>query len=94
MQLPVPGYDVHGRKVVIIRGGCFNPRDHRPEDLEKANFMVMECLGKQEERVSIGGLVIVIDMEGTTMAHSMHKPLPMLKKQMKYIQVNRVLNLL
>ena len=94
MQLPVPGYDVHGRKVVIIRGGCFNPRDHRPEDLEKANFMVMECLGKQEEWVSIGGLVIVIDMEGTTMAHIMHKPLPMLKKQMKYIQVTRVLNLL
>ncbi len=90
MQLPLPGYDVHGRKVVIIRSGCFNPRDHRPEDLEKANFMVMECLGKQEERVSIGGLVIVIDMEGATMAHIMHKPLPMLKKQMKYIQVIRL----
>ena len=87
MQLPVPGYDVHGRKVVVIRVGCFDPRSHKPEDLEKSNFMVMECLANAEERVSIGGLVILFDMEGLTMSHLIHKPLHMLKKQLKFIQV-------
>ncbi len=87
MQLPVPGYDVHGRKVVVIRSGCFEPRKHKAEDLEKANFMVMECLANAEERISIGGLVILFDMEGVTMSHLAHKPLHLLKKQLKFIQV-------
>ena len=91
MQLPIPGYDTLGRKVVIVRSGCFDPRNHRPEDLEKANFMVMECLAKKEERITIGGLVILFDMKGISMAHMMHKPLHMVKKQLKYIQVKHYL---
>ena len=87
MELPVPGYDVHGRKVIIIRLGCFDPASHKPEDLEKANFMVMECLYKNEERATVGGVITIFDMEGVTRFHLLHKPFNLLKKHMKFIQV-------
>lgn len=87
-QLPLPGRDHLGRKVVVIRGGTADPRAHKPEDLEKANMMVMETLVKdRNDDMFVMGMVIVVDMHGMTMAHLTSKPVAMVKKLLRFVQV-------
>jgi len=86
-QLPLPGRDHLGRKVVVIRGGTADPRAHKPEDLEKANMMVMETLVKdRNDDMFVMGMVIVVDMHGMTMAHLTSKPVAMVKKLLRFVQ--------
>jgi len=84
--LPLLDYDHLGRKVIIMRPGCFDPYLYKPEDVEKANFMVSDVMGLAEEQMFITGIVIIIDLEGYSLGHVTQKPLAVTKKQMHFLQ--------
>lgn len=74
--------------MVVIRGGSAVPGAHKPEDLEKANMMVMEALSQEkDEDMFVMGFVVIIDMDGMTMSHLTSKPIPLVMKQMRFVQV-------
>ena len=87
-QLPLPEYDQLGRRVVIMRSGCANPFIHKAEDVEKVSFMVIDTMGRTDEQFFIAGLVVIVDLEGFTLDHLTQKPLSVIKKQMKFLQVD------
>merc|ERR1712071_343417 len=45
--LPLLNYDNLGRKVIIIRPGCYDPYLHKLEDIEKSNFMSFNSQASQ-----------------------------------------------
>ena len=85
----MPDYDSLGRKVIIIRPGCFNPYLHRVEDIEKANFMVSDVMGLEDEQVFITGIVIIIDFDGYSFGHLTRRPLAITMKWLKFLQVRK-----
>ena len=80
-------YDHLGRKVILMRPGCFDPYRHRPEDMDKVSFMVSDVMGLEDEQMFVTGIVIVIDLEGYSLAHVTQRPLALTKKHMRYLQV-------
>ena len=88
--LPLPDYDQHGRKVIVMRPGCYDPFRHKPEDIEKANFMISDVMVLEDEQLFVTGMVIIYDCEGFTMNHFTQRPLSMTKKHMYYLQVLQI----
>jgi len=86
-MLPLLDYDHMGRKVIIMRPGCFDPYLHKPEDVEKVNFMVSDVMGLDEEQMFLTGIVIIVDLEGYSLSHVTQRPLAVTKKHMHYLQV-------
>lgn len=66
--LPLPGYDKHGRFVVLIRQGQLDPLD-RIEDGFKAGTMVMDLAKEGNTQSEVRGFVLVQDMAGMTGSH-------------------------
>jgi len=87
--LPLLNYDNLGRKVIIIRPGCFDPYLHRAQDIEKANFMVSDVMGLQDEQLFITGMVIIIDFSGYSFGHLTQRPLAVTKKWLQFLQVRK-----
>ena len=50
----MPGYDKHGRKVIVMRGGLSDPNTMKKEDEFKASGMLMESAmdGDKQARVA------------------------------------------
>jgi CRAL/TRIO domain len=80
-------YDQQDRKVIIMRPGCYDPLLFKPEDIEKANFMISDTMGLDDEQMFVTGMVIIIDCQGFSLNHLTQKPLALTKKQMYYLQV-------
>jgi len=85
--LPLLEYDQLGRKVIISRPGCFDPYLHKAHDIEKANFMVSEIMGTEDEEIFFRGLVMIIDMEGYSLGHMTQRPLAVTKNHLQFLQV-------
>ena len=68
MYLPLPGYDKHGRKVVLMRAGPSDPDTMKKEDLFKAVMMMMTAALDGDMQALILGVVIVSDLQGMTLA--------------------------
>lgn len=60
------------------------------EDVQIANFMIMDIMMKEDEQMFITGLVVVGDVEGFTMAHFTHTPMAVMKKLMPFWEVSTV----
>jgi len=84
--LPLLEYDQLGRKVIISRPGCFDPYLHKAHDIEKANFMVSEIMGTEDEEIFFRGLVMIIDMEGYSLGHMTQRPLAVTKNHLQFLQ--------
>ena len=84
-------YDELCRKVIIMRPGSYNPFEHRPVDVERANFMTADVMALLDRNVFITGIVLIIDMEGFNMAHMNQRSFPLMKKYMRYITVRECL---
>ena len=51
-------------------------------------MMVMEALSQEkDEDMFVMGFVVIIDMDGMTMSHLTSKPIPLVMKQMRFVQV-------
>jgi len=85
-HLPLLDYDQLGRRVLIMRPGCYAPYLHKAEDIEKSNFMVMETMVAGDEQFFIAGLVIVIDFAGVTLDHLNERPFAITKKLMRFFE--------
>ena len=72
-----------------MRPGCFDPMLHKPEDIEKANLMISDTMGWEDEQIFVTGMVIIIDCQGFSLNHLTLKPLALTKKQMYYLQVSK-----
>lgn len=84
--LPLLEYDDLCRKVIVLRPCAFDPFEHSPGDVEKANFMVSEVMSLLDETMFITGMVLIVDLHGYTVSHLTQRSLPMLKKYMRFNQ--------
>ncbi|XP_046456586.1 retinol-binding protein pinta-like [Daphnia pulex] len=84
--LPLLDYDQHDRKVIIMRPGCFDPMLFKAEDIDKANFMISDTMGREDEQMFVTGMVIIVDVQGFSLNHLTQKPLALFKKQMYFLQ--------
>ena len=69
--LPLPGYDRHGRKVVVMRGGKSDPNTMKKDDEFKASTMMMEMAMAGDKQAVIRGVVLLQDLSGMTASHAM-----------------------
>ena len=68
--MPLPGYDKHGRKVLLQRFAVTDPNKATFDDIMRVNSMQTEVLLKDPDlQTSVCGVVIIQDGAGTTMAH-------------------------
>ena len=71
IYIPLPGYDRHGRKVIVMRGGLSDPDTMKKDDEFKASTMVMEAAMDGDSQAVIRGVVLIQDMEGMTLAKTL-----------------------
>ena len=69
--LALPGYDRHGRKVVVMRGGKSDPNTMKKDDEFKASTMMMEMAMAGDKQAVIRGVVLLQDLSGMTASHAM-----------------------
>ena len=50
--------------------------------------MISEVMSMLDETMFITGIVMIIDLEGFTLGHLMHRPLAIIKKYMRFNQVS------
>ncbi len=48
-MLPLPGYDKHGRKVILQRLSLIDPTRCKPEDAMRVNAMITETFFEQAD---------------------------------------------
>lgn len=70
-----------------MRPGCFDPMLFKPEVIDKANFMISDTMGREDEQMFVTGMVIIVDVQGFSLNHLTQKPLALFKKQMYFLQV-------
>ena len=68
--IPLPGYDRHGRKVVVMRGGKSDPNTMKKDDEFKASTMMMELAMAGDTQAVIRGIVLLQDLSGMTASHA------------------------
>ena len=71
MYLPLPGYDKHGRKVVLMRAGPSDPDTMKKDDEFKTSTMIMEAAMEGDQQAVIRGMVLIQDLEGMTLAKTL-----------------------
>lgn len=63
-----PVRDQHGRRVIIVRASCFNPKIYSSYDMAKAHFIALETLLEDPEN-QVLGFTHICDITGITAAH-------------------------
>ena len=77
---PLPEYDRHGRRVVVMRMGRQDPDTMRKDDLFKAVMMMMTAALDGDKQALILGVVIVNDLQGMTLAKTVGMTPTLLKR--------------
>jgi len=70
IYIPLPGYDRHGRKVIVMRGGLSDPDTMKKDDEFKTSTMVMESAMNGDHQAVICGVVLIQDLDNMTLAHA------------------------
>jgi len=70
IYIPLPGYDRHGRKVIVMRGGLSDPDTMKKDDEFKTSTMVMEAAMNGDKQAVICGIVLIQDLNNMTLAHA------------------------
>ncbi|XP_046652805.1 retinol-binding protein pinta-like [Daphnia pulicaria] len=78
--LPLPGRDDEGRKVIVIRASIHDPYKHKQDDVLKIMNMVVELLCRDDEAISVTGVVCIVDLKGVGMGHAMQMTPSMIRK--------------
>jgi len=78
--LPIPGKDKKGRKIVLIRSCIHDPYKHKQDDVFKVMNMVLDLLCREDESISVKGVVAIIDMKGVSLGHAMQMTPSMIRK--------------
>ncbi|XP_066598808.1 retinol-binding protein pinta-like [Prorops nasuta] len=78
--LPLKKPDNEGRMVIIIRCTAHDPSRHEFHDLFKACLMILELAVRQNESVSLHGIIAILDMSGASIGHALQLPPAVIKK--------------
>ena len=88
INVPLRGYDKHGRKVMVFQGSKTDPSKHSLDDQMRFSCMVAELwLKEQTDQACIMGMVGVQDFSGMTMGHAAQFSPAFGKKSMTVWQV-------
>ncbi|XP_075992126.1 alpha-tocopherol transfer protein-like [Anticarsia gemmatalis] len=91
LVLPKPKDKMFPR-VILIRGGVYNPATHSVADVMCMLYYLVQILVVEDDVASILGTKIVVDYEGVTMTHLAQAP-PLLKKMVAVAQDSMPLRL-
>ena len=61
------------------------------EDMQRANFMISEIMGYEEEQMFITGLLVLCDLKDFTLSHFTQMSISTFKKLMQFYEVQRCL---
>lgn len=78
--LPMNKLDNEGRMIVLIRVAAHDPKKHNLADMLKASLMVLDLAIRENELVSIYGIIAILDMTGISMGHALQLPPNVIKK--------------
>ncbi|CAH1779665.1 unnamed protein product [Owenia fusiformis] len=82
MQVPLPGRDDNGRKVILVRTGGYDPYKHDFGFTLKTGFMMNDILLLDEEN-QVHGFVILLDFSEFGVAHATNWNREIIGKAMK-----------
>jgi len=71
IHIVLPGYDRHGRKVVVQRLSLVDPSRVGPDDSIRVTSMISELVFKEPSdlQANVCGVVLISDIVGTSMGH-------------------------
>jgi CRAL/TRIO domain len=81
-NLPLPGHDHLGRKVIVIRMAVHDPTKISPELVHKVSFMVWNVVFDEEEQMFTSGVVLIFDLDGFSIDHFIRMPIALAVKIM------------
>ncbi|CAH1779664.1 unnamed protein product [Owenia fusiformis] len=82
MQIPLPGRDDQGRKVILVRSGGYDPYKHDFGAMMKTSFMMNDILLMDEEN-QVHGFVLLQDFTDFGLAHATNWNREIIGKAMK-----------
>ncbi|XP_053976639.1 retinol-binding protein pinta [Hylaeus volcanicus] len=77
--LPLRKLDNEGRMVVIIRATVHTPARHKMSNMLKASLMTLDLALRENESVTIHGLIAILDIGGVTYEHACQLPPSVIK---------------
>ncbi|KAK2586134.1 hypothetical protein KPH14_001408 [Odynerus spinipes] len=78
--LPMRKLDNEGRMVVLIRVAAHDPNRQKLADMLKASLMILDLAIRENESVSLHGIIAILDMTGITFGHALQLPPNIIKK--------------
>ncbi|KAK7861949.1 hypothetical protein R5R35_006319 [Gryllus longicercus] len=80
------GVDGEGRRVILFRGGAYDPNEVDINDVFKANMMMVDVMVMEDDALIVKGQVGIMDMSNMTVAHATHMTPSLAKKSMTVFQ--------
>ena len=59
--------------------------------MQRANFMISEIMGHEEEQMFVTGLIVLCDLQDFTLSHFTQMSISTFKKLMQFYEVQRCL---
>lgn len=78
--LPMRKFDNEGRLVVLIRVAAHDPSKQKLADMLKASLMILDLAIRENESVSLHGVIAIMDLEGISLGHALQFPPNVIKK--------------
>ncbi|XP_063223464.1 alpha-tocopherol transfer protein-like isoform X2 [Bacillus rossius redtenbacheri] len=83
---PLPYLDVHGRRIILMRPGKYQPTLDIMHRVNKLTYMMMEILLLEDDYLSIKGMVTLLDLSNVTLGHMTLMTPAMVKKMSTVFQ--------
>ncbi|XP_046816640.1 retinol-binding protein pinta-like [Vespa crabro] len=78
--LPMRKLDNKGRMVVLIRIAAHDPNKHKQADMLKASLMTLDIAIRENESVSLHGIIAILDLAGISFGHALQFSPSVIKK--------------
>ncbi|KAB7496405.1 Alpha-tocopherol transfer protein-like [Armadillidium nasatum] len=69
VMLPLKDADDKGRRIFICRNSVYDPKEYTIDELTKAIYILIDVFYEVDEIHQITGIVMIMDLKGTTAAH-------------------------
>jgi len=84
--LPLPGYDRKGRQVFLVRFGAIQTGSMKVDTLYRASIMLLELALEGNNQAAVSGIVVIHDMAGVTVSHTLMMTPSTMKKHIVLFQ--------
>nr|XP_046483453.1 retinol-binding protein pinta-like isoform X1 [Neodiprion pinetum] len=70
IYLPLPATkDPSSPRIILLRGGCYDPSKYNFLDIMRVNYMVMDLMLMEDDRSLIAGQQTILDLTGSKFEH-------------------------